>query len=77
LGEFLPVGRPFYLGSFVKITEIAQLMGVLFHDKCCVLIFTRNGFGYILGDFFTNASGHPGPGFKIACARSRKEPKAQ
>jgi hypothetical protein len=28
LGEFSPVGR--LLGSFVKITEIAQIMGLLF-----------------------------------------------
>jgi hypothetical protein len=24
-----------------------------------VFIFTKNGLGYILGDFFTNSSGHP------------------
>jgi hypothetical protein len=24
-----------------------------------VLISTKNGFGFILGDFFTNSSGHP------------------
>jgi hypothetical protein len=32
-----------------------------FHGTSCVLIFTRNLLGYILGDFFTNASGHPAP----------------
>jgi hypothetical protein len=26
-----------------------------------VMIWTKNGVGYILGDFFTNSSGHPGP----------------
>jgi hypothetical protein len=34
-------------------------MGYFFHGKTCVLIFARNVLGYILGDFFTNASGHP------------------
>jgi hypothetical protein len=24
-----------------------------------LLILTKNGYGYILGDFFTNSSGHP------------------
>jgi hypothetical protein len=31
------------------------------HGKIAVLIIAKNGLGYILGDFFTNASGHPGP----------------
>jgi hypothetical protein len=31
----------------------------IFHGKKCVLIFTRNGLGYILGDFFTNAHANP------------------
>jgi hypothetical protein len=30
-----------------------------FHGKSYVLILTKTGLGYILGDFFTNASGHP------------------
>jgi hypothetical protein len=30
-----------------------------FRDKSYVLIMTKIGLGYILGDFFTNASGHP------------------
>jgi hypothetical protein len=34
-------------------------MGYFFHGKSCVLIFTRNGLGDFLRDFFTNASGHP------------------
>jgi hypothetical protein len=31
-----------------------------FLGKIYVLILTKNGLGYILGDFFTNSSGHPG-----------------
>jgi hypothetical protein len=34
-------------------------LGYFFHGKSNVVIFTKNVFGYILGDFFTNASGHP------------------
>jgi hypothetical protein len=30
-----------------------------FFLKSKELIFTKNGLGYILGDFFTNTSGHP------------------
>jgi hypothetical protein len=39
----------------VKITEIAQILRLLFPRH----FSTRNGFGYILGDFFTNTFGHP------------------
>jgi hypothetical protein len=46
--------------DFLKITEIAQILGLLFYGKICALIFTRNGLGYILCDFFTNGQpGHP------------------
>jgi hypothetical protein len=31
----------------------------LFSRKSYVSSFTKNGLGYILGDFFTNQSGHP------------------
>jgi hypothetical protein len=42
----------------VKITEIGQIIGLLFPGQSCILIFTLNGLGFILGDFSTNASGH-------------------
>jgi hypothetical protein len=48
-----------YLGSFLQITEIAQIIGLLISTKNYILIMTKNGLGYILGDFFTNVSGHP------------------
>jgi hypothetical protein len=35
-------------------------LGNFFHGKCYELSLTKNGLGYILGDFFTNPSGHPG-----------------
>jgi hypothetical protein len=31
----------------------------LSHGKSCALILAKNGVGYILGEFFTNSSGHP------------------
>jgi hypothetical protein len=33
------------------ISEIAQLFELFFCGKSCVLILTKNGLGYILGDF--------------------------
>jgi hypothetical protein len=54
------VSQYFMLGSFVKMAKLAQFFGVLFyHCKKYVLIVTKKLLGYVLGDFFTNASGHP------------------
>jgi hypothetical protein len=40
---------------------MAQFSGLHFatENVTHVLILAKNGLGYILGDFFTNASGHP------------------
>jgi hypothetical protein len=48
-------------GQFL-ITKCIPNVGLLFSkEKNCVLILTKSGLGYILGDFFsTNSSGHPG-----------------
>jgi hypothetical protein len=35
--------------------------------KSCALISTKNGLGYILGDFFSNSSGHRAPNGSIVC----------
>jgi hypothetical protein len=49
------------LGSCCENYRSSQNNGAtFFHGKSNVVIFTKNVFGYILGDFFTNASGHPG-----------------
>jgi hypothetical protein len=55
------LGDCFILGSFSKITEVALIFGFLHicTDKKYVLILTRIKFGYILGAFFKNSSGHP------------------
>jgi hypothetical protein len=59
LGEFSPNGRSLTLGSFLKIAVVAQFLGAtLFHSTSYVLIWAKQGLGYILGDFFTNSSGH-------------------
>jgi hypothetical protein len=44
----------------LKITEIAHNLGQLFLNGYVFAIFLTK-MGYILGDFFTNSSGHPGP----------------
>jgi hypothetical protein len=51
----------FTLGNFVKNTEVAPIIGLLFYMVCTwyVLTISKNDFGDIFGDFFTNASGHP------------------
>jgi hypothetical protein len=50
----------FTFGSFLEITEVAQIFGILSYtySKSYVLIL-KNGLGNILGGFFTNSSGHP------------------
>jgi hypothetical protein len=60
LGEFSHIGRLFALGSVLKITEVAQIFSLLFSmvRGVYVSISTNNWLGYILGDFFTNSSGH-------------------
>jgi hypothetical protein len=45
LGEFSPIGRLFSLGRFVKITEVAQSLGLtFFHETSCVLIWGKTGW---------------------------------
>jgi hypothetical protein len=34
-------------------------VAIYYHGKSYTIILTKNGLGYILGGFFTNASGHP------------------
>jgi hypothetical protein len=44
----------------VKVQKEPKLLGYFFLRKIFELILTKKGLGNILGDFFTNASGHPG-----------------
>jgi hypothetical protein len=51
------------LGIFLKITKIHSTNNwtTFFYGKGYLRIrFHKNGLGCMLGDFFTNASGHPG-----------------
>jgi hypothetical protein len=47
------LGECLLLGSFL-ITKVDQISGLLFNTvhKCYILIWAKNGLGYILGDFF-------------------------
>jgi hypothetical protein len=56
-----------YLGQFIKITDVAQMIMLLLYAIKICIHFDKNGLCYILGDFFTNSSGHP------VCIFERKE----
>jgi hypothetical protein len=49
-----------YFGQWFEIYIIsANFWATFLCDTSYVLILTKNGLGYILGDFFKNSSGHP------------------
>jgi hypothetical protein len=55
----LPIGLLFTLGSYLKITEVTQMLVFLLPRRKPRINFgQKNGLGNILGDFFTNSSGH-------------------
>jgi hypothetical protein len=55
LGEFSPIGQLFKLGIFYYIHNLPTFLG----RKSLFRNFDKKVFGYILGDFFKNSSGHP------------------
>jgi hypothetical protein len=55
LDEFSLLGRLFTLGSFLNNRGSQNFWASLFHGENFVLILTKIGLGYVLGDFFTNA----------------------
>jgi hypothetical protein len=59
LGKFSPLGQLFTLGIVLKITEVAQFLGYFFPRKHLRINFDKKCLGRILGNFFTNVSGHP------------------
>jgi hypothetical protein len=60
LGENSPKGWLFTMVSCSKIRKVATKFVLLFFKcKSYILTLTKNGLGYILGDFFPNSSGHP------------------
>jgi hypothetical protein len=60
LGEILPIWRLFSLGSFFNYKSSANSLATVFHETSYVIVLTKDVFGYSLGDFFVNSSGHPG-----------------
>jgi hypothetical protein len=45
---------------FLENYRSSQNFGAtFFYGKSYVIISTKNRFGFIVGDFFTNSSGHP------------------
>jgi hypothetical protein len=55
LGEFSHIVRLLSLDRFVKITEAAQILGLLFSTRQVMYSCRQNG------DFFSHSSGHPVP----------------
>jgi hypothetical protein len=60
----------FFWPVFLKITEVTQITGVaqyfgLLISTVFVLIMSKNGLGYILGDFFSQTHLVPLAGCKI------------
>jgi hypothetical protein len=59
LGDY--IGMYIHQCFFLKIST--NTCDTFFHGKSYVSMLTKNGLGYNLGDFFTNASGHPDAAF--------------
>jgi hypothetical protein len=59
LGEFSPNEWLFSLGRFFENYRNSPHCGHFFRSKSSVLILSENGLGTMLGEFFTNLSGHP------------------
>jgi hypothetical protein len=58
----------FFGQFFENLKSRTNSWATCFHGASDVLIVTKNGLGYILGDFFTNSPGHPGVSRKIGRA---------
>jgi hypothetical protein len=59
--NFRLLGCFFTFGSFLIITEEVKNRATFYYGTSYLCInFDKKGLGYILGDFFTNSSGHPG-----------------
>jgi hypothetical protein len=41
------------------MTEVAHMFWLFYNGAINTLIWSKNGFGYILGYYFVNSSGHP------------------
>jgi hypothetical protein len=62
LGEFSSHWAIVYFEQFfVNCKSSPQFWATLSHSLGYALILAKNGLGYILGEFFSNSSGHPDP----------------
>jgi hypothetical protein len=60
IGRIFAYWAFFYFRQLFKIKRFSSNFWATFvHGKSYVLILTKNCLGFILGDFFTNLSGHP------------------
>jgi hypothetical protein len=61
LAEFSPIyWANFLFGQFFEDYKISPIYwATFFNGKSYAYNLTKNGLGYILGDFFTSSSGHP------------------
>jgi hypothetical protein len=68
LGEVSPIVRLFSLHKYFLMQKQSKMP--TFSAVKVVYYFWQNGLGNILGDFFTNSSGHPGYEFhvNVSCA---------
>jgi hypothetical protein len=57
LEGFLPIGQLFYLGSFLIISEVAQIFELLISTQMLCIIFYKI-WPTFLGEFLTNLPGH-------------------
>jgi hypothetical protein len=64
----------FTLAVFENYRSSTENLGHFFHRTSYVSILTRHGLGYILGDFFTNSTGHPGLGESVKMRKLMKNP---
>jgi hypothetical protein len=58
LAAFRTLGDCLLWSVFEKSQKWLKIFCHFFHGKLSILILTKNGLGYILGDFFANSSGH-------------------
>jgi hypothetical protein len=76
------IGRIFAIRAAVYIVHLfannrtsANVWDTNFHGTSHVLILSKNGWGYIWGDIFTNSPGHPGPNINVG-RRFKRAPTA-
>jgi hypothetical protein len=67
-----PMGACLLRTVIFKITEIASIFDVIFSGLgLCINFVKKMSWGNILGDFFTNSSGHPAYLHEIRFFRAR------